>query len=137
MTIGVTIEKDFHFRRQARGRQNLRPGLEPAQATQDMPRVPRLARLMALALRFDDLLLTGQIRDQAELARLGQVTRARIAQILSLIHLAPDIQEAILNLQGGNRGSDILLADVRPIAALTDWAGQRRRWRALLRARTM
>jgi hypothetical protein len=92
---------------------------------------------MALALRFDDLLLTGQIRDQAELARLGQVTRARIAQILSLIHLAPDIQEAILNLQGGNRGSDILLADVRPIAALTDWAGQRRRWRALLRARTM
>jgi len=137
MTIGVTIEKDFHFRRQARGRQDLRPGLQPAPATQDVPRVPRLARLMALALRFDDLLLTGQIRDQAELARLGQVTRARIAQILSLIHLAPDIQEAILNLQGGNRGSDILLADVRPIAALTDWAGQRRRWRALLRARTM
>jgi len=134
MTIGVTIEKDFHFRRQARGRQNLRPGLEPAQATQDMPRVPRLARLMALALRFDDLLLTGQFRDQADLARLGQVSRARISQILGLIHLAPDIQEEILFLEGSGRKLDLLLADLRPICAVADWNAQRRRWRALMRA---
>jgi hypothetical protein len=40
-------------------------------------RVPRLARLMALAIRFDGLLRSGAIIDQAELARLGKVSRAR------------------------------------------------------------
>ena len=31
----------------------------------------------------------------ADLARLGHVTRARITQIMNLLMLAPDIQEAI------------------------------------------
>jgi hypothetical protein len=137
MSTSVTVEQVIHFQRQARGRRDLRAGAEPAAVSPDVPRVPRLARLMALAIRCDGLLQTRQIRDQAELARLGRVTRARITQILSLIHLAPDIQEAILCLQGGSRGRDVLLADVRPLAALTDWAAQRRRWRALLRARKM
>jgi hypothetical protein len=35
--------------------------------------VPRIARLMALALRFEQLLCEGKIRNYAELARLGQV----------------------------------------------------------------
>jgi hypothetical protein len=56
-------------------------------------RVPRLARLMALALRLEGLLHCGVVPHQAELARLGQVSRARISQILNLLHLAPDIQE--------------------------------------------
>ena len=61
-------------------------------------RVPRIARLMALALRFEQLVRTGAVRDYAELARLGQVSRARLTQIMNLLHLAPDIQEAILFL---------------------------------------
>jgi hypothetical protein len=90
---------------------------------------------MALAIRFDGLLQAGQIGDQAHLARLGLVTRARISQILGLIHLAPDIQEEILHLEGGGRSADPLLADVRPIYAIWDWNRQRRQWRALLRTR--
>jgi len=31
------------------------------------------------------------VADQAELARLGHVTRARVTQIMNLLHLAPDI----------------------------------------------
>src|SRR6266849_3673390 len=133
MTTSFTIEKDIHFQRRTRGRQELRARIEPSPATQATLRVPRVARLMALAVRFDGLLQTGQVRDQAELARLGRVTRARVSQILSLIHLAPDIQEEILFLQGGRRGSDLLVADLQPIAKLVDWAGQQRRWRALRR----
>ncbi len=60
--------------------------------------IPRVARLMALAIRFDGLLHEETIRDYAELARLGRVTRARITQIMKLLHLAPDIQEQILFL---------------------------------------
>jgi hypothetical protein len=134
MTTSVTIEKEIHVRRQARGRQEVLPAGQPAPATPSGERVPRVARLMALAIRFDGLLRAGQIRDQAELARLGQVSRARVSQILALIHLAPDLQEAVLHLHGGQRGADLLLADLWPVAALTDWAAQRRRWRALRRS---
>jgi hypothetical protein len=63
---------------------------------------------------------------------LGHVTRARISQILNLINLAPDIQEALLFLPPTRRGRDpILLADVQPIAATFDWRKQRRLWRQL------
>jgi len=66
---------------------------------------------------------------------LGQVTRARISQIVSLLHLAPDIQEALLFLPPTVRGRDpILLADLMPIAACIDWRKQRRLWRQLLPA---
>jgi len=37
--------------------------------------IPRIARLMALAIRFEGLLREETIRDYAELARLGRVTR--------------------------------------------------------------
>ena len=49
-------------------------------------RVPRISRLMALALRLDELVRTGVVADYAELARLGHVSRARISQILNLLH---------------------------------------------------
>ena len=53
---------------------------------------------MALAIRFDGLLRQETVRDYAELARLGKVTRARMTQIMKLLDLAPDIQERILFL---------------------------------------
>jgi hypothetical protein len=40
--------------------------------------IPRIARLMALAIRFEGLVRQGTIRDYAELARRGRVTRARM-----------------------------------------------------------
>jgi hypothetical protein len=33
----------------------------------------------------------GEVRDYADLARLGYVTRARLTQIMNLLLLAPDI----------------------------------------------
>jgi hypothetical protein len=52
---------------------------------------------------------------------------------VSLLHLAPDIQEALLFLPPTVRGRDpILLADLMPIAAAFDWRKQRRLWRQLL-----
>jgi hypothetical protein len=56
-------------------------------------RVPRVSRLLALALRLDRLVHAGAIADYATLARLGHVSRARVSQILGLVLLAPDIQE--------------------------------------------
>ncbi len=70
----------------------------PNQRKTQPGRLPRIARLMALAIRFDDLLRTGTVKDCAELARLGRVSRARVSQIMNLLNLAPDIQERLLFL---------------------------------------
>lgn len=129
MTETITIEQAVHFHRHHCGRQELLGGVAPAPTVEAPSRIPRVARLLALAIRFEGLLRTGQVRDQAALARLGQVTRARVSQILGLTHLAPDIQEEILFMQGGRRGGDLLLADLQPLVRQPDWHAQRRRWR--------
>jgi hypothetical protein len=67
-------------------------------------RVPRVSRLMALAMKFEGMIRDGVVKDYAELARLGRVTRARISRIMSLTNLAPDIQEAVLFLARVVRG---------------------------------
>ena len=62
-------------------------------------KLPHITKLMALAIRLEHLLATGQVKDQAEIARTAGITRARVTQIINLTQLAPDIQEAILNLE--------------------------------------
>jgi hypothetical protein len=50
-----------------------------------------------------------------------------------LLHLAPDLQEALLFLPPTVRGRDpLILADLMPLAACIDWRKQRRLWRQLL-----
>jgi hypothetical protein len=131
MTMTLTIEVPVDF--QPLGRCGRR-GVVPGEDKPSLPpgRVPRVARLMALALRLEELVRTGQVGNYTELASLGHVTRARICQILNLLHLAPDIQEALLFLPPTLRGRDaLILADVQPIAAAFDWRKQRRLWRQL------
>lgn len=84
---------------------------------------------MALAIRFDNLIKSGQVPDQADLARLGHVTRARVTQIMNLLSLAPDIQEEILFLPRTFRGCDPIREHMlRTMAAVLDWRKQRAMW---------
>jgi hypothetical protein len=84
---------------------------------------------MALAIRFDRLVCSGKVKDYAQLARLGHVTRARVTQIMNLLNLAPDIQEKILFLPRVNGGRDsIILRALQPIAGQPDWQQQRKMW---------
>jgi hypothetical protein len=85
--------------------------------------IPRIARLMALAIRFEGLLRDKRIRDYAELARLGRVTRARMTQIMKLLDLAPDIQEQILFLPPITGLNE---RNLRRIVIRIDWDEQRR-----------
>ena len=134
MSLTLTIEVPVSFPHQGRGGPKVRRSGADS-ASLPLGRVPRVARLMALALRLDELVRTGQIGSYRELALLGQVTRARVSQIMSLLGLAPDLQEALLFLPPTRRGRDpIILADLMPIAAAFDWRKQRRLWRRLLPA---
>ncbi len=135
MTTTWTIERQVHFRNAGHGRGKLvREGPAPEEPALPPGRVPRAAKLTTLALRFDGLLRSGEIASSADLARLGHVTRARVCQVLNLVCLAPDLQEALLFLPRTVSGRDrIILADLQPIAATPDWRRQRRLW-ARLRA---
>ena len=116
-------------RRRRRQRRDGSPGSESAPPPLPPGRVPRVARLMALAIRFDLLLREGVVADYTALARLGHVSRARVTQIMNLLCLAPDLQERLLFLPRTERGRDpIILRDLQPIAAVLDWREQRRLW---------
>jgi hypothetical protein len=132
MSLTMTIEVPVSFPHPDRGSHN-EVGSGVDSTSLPAGRVPRVARLMALALRLDELVRTGQVASYSDLAALGHVTRARICQIMNLLHLAPDIQETLLFLPPTQRGRDaIILADLQPIAAAFDWRKQRRLWRKLL-----
>ena len=128
--VGLTVQCKAHFRRGGRGRKHLELGVAPEAPVVERGRVPRLARLMALAIRFDRLVRDGQVADYADLARLGHVTRARMTQIMNLLNLAPDIQEAILFLPRTVAGQDpISERQVRRVVGEPEWKRQRRVWR--------
>lgn len=130
MTLALTITKQVHFGRAWRGRKQVREG--SAETAPNPGRIPRVARLMALAIQMEGLVRQGEVTDYAELARLAHVTRARVTQIMNLTHLAPDIQEEILDLPRSSGDRDPIREQMaRPIAAVPDWRKQRVMWRAI------
>lgn len=125
MTV-VTIKSNLHLKTPRQ--QTPSPASEPRSSG----RIPRIARLMALAHRFDGLIRDGVVTGQADLARLGRVTRARVTQIMNLLFLAPDVQEELLFLPAIERGRDRLkLSELLPIAGEWAWSEQRKLWRKL------
>jgi hypothetical protein len=91
---------------------------------------------MALACQVEESVRSGALGSYAEAAKLGRVSRSRVSQILSLLNLAPDLQEQLLFLEHPSRSRPTLvLRRVLTVAAGLDWNEQRRRWRQLHRAK--
>ena len=135
MNSTFTVECSVQFSGRGRGSRK-RPPSNPASVA-EAGRVPRVSRLMALAIRFEQLIRAGEVTGCAELAKLGHVTRARISQIMSLQCLAPDIQEEVLFLPRTPKGRDpIQLRDLLPIARIVYWRQQRTHWKDRVRPRT-
>ena len=129
---GLTVECKIHFKGGHQGRKRIRQDEAPALLPVVPGNIPRISRLMALAIRFEGLVQRGEAQDYADLARLGMVSRARITQIINLLYLAPDIQENILFLPRVFKGKEpISERDIRPIVAIVDWGKQRRMWKKL------
>ena len=124
----ITVNRKLKIQRGPRGQR--RVAVNAAVVEQVAPgRVPRISRLMALAIRFEQMLRDGTVSDQSAVARLVHVTQPRMTQIMNLLHLAPDIQEELLLLPRMTAGRDsITERDLRPVAAEVDWRKQRERW---------
>ena len=127
MTIPVN-----HTRRARSMEKRLGPP-EPPQGPKPGPRIPRITRLMALAIKLQEMIDLGEIQDYVDVARLGYITRARASQIMNLTLLAPDIQEGILfNEQAIPAGLQLSERDLRSVSKLIDWRDQRKRLSAVL-----
>ncbi len=110
-----------------------RPGL-PTRATQDDNggKVPRVSRLMALAIKLERLVREGKVSNYRALAEAGHVSRARLSQILRLTELAPEIQEELLFLPKVASGPDpITERALRQIAQAIDWDWQTKQFEAM------
>lgn len=126
----TTVTRQVHFTQTGKRKRAVR-GPVPAHA-EPQGRTPRVAKLMALAIRFDRLLQDGVVTNQSELARLARITQPRMTQIMNLLHLAPDMQEEILHLPSVTTGRDpIHEKALRPVTALINWREQRRRWKQI------
>jgi hypothetical protein len=123
-TSSVEVSFAFEFSlRSSRGRESA------PKPTAVVTTIPRIARLMALAIRFEGLVRSRAMKDYAEIGRLGHVTRARMTQIMKLIHLAPDIQEQLLflpEIEGLNE------RNLRAIVEEIDWDKQRPIFRKMI-----
>jgi hypothetical protein len=128
----LTFSLPFSPPRTAQGRPRIRNVTPPT----PVARVPRVARFMALAIESEALLHAGHVASYAELARLHQVTRARVTQIMNLLHLAPDVQEAILNLVVVDGRDPVFLRDLQPIAREWAWEDQRKKWKEFYASRS-
>ena len=131
MNEHLKVVRKVHFAVRSKGRREILPGPEPIK---DMPtqRIPRISRLMALAIHFDNMIRCGGILDYAELSSLGHVSRARVSQIMNLLLLAPDMQEQILFLPPIEKGDDpITERDIRQIVAEVYWPKQRLLWQKI------
>lgn len=116
LEIEITIAPTKNQRRRAGG-----PKLP------DPPRIPRIARLMALAMKFQQMVDRGEVRDYADLARLGYVSRARITQIMNLLSFAPDIQKDLLFASSDAPAERSL----RHVISEIHWTEQRNLWEQL------
>ncbi len=129
--MSVTITKHVQFTGGAKGSRRIQEAPRPEAPA---GRVPRISRLMALAIHMQRLIDEGVVRDYAELARLGHVSRARVTQIVNLNLLAPDIQEEIVFLPLVEGGRDPVREHaLRANAVVPGWGKQRKMWGGLRR----
>lgn len=126
MKTGLTVSARVRFEPRRNGKRCLVRPPETEASQGPCGRLPRITRLMALAIHFDGLIQSGVVTNYAELARLGNVTRARVTQIMNLLMLAPEIQELLLFLPRHEQGrGEVCLRDLQRLAAGMKWREQR------------
>jgi len=82
------------------------------------PKTPRVVELLRKAIEWQGLLESGEVPNQADIARREGITRARVTQVMGLLRLAPEIQEHIFSVPKAVRRPAITERALRPIARL-------------------
>jgi hypothetical protein len=132
--MSITVELSFHLanvgERTGGFRRVVRQGAEPTPAAPVAPisgRIPRIAKLMALAIRCDQLLRSGTVPDASALAKLAHVSQPRMTQILNLTLLRRTSRMSLLFLPLVEEGKpEISEKGMRRVCREMDWRQQRK-----------
>ncbi len=78
---------------------------------------------------MQSMIESSQVDTFQQLAEMGRVSQPRMTQIMSLLNLAPDIQEELLYLPEVIHGKAAIHERLlRPLTRELDWRMQRRMW---------
>ena len=83
-----------------------------------VPQTPRVVGLLRKAQAWQALLASGEAGTQADIARHEGITRARVTQVMGMLHLAPGIQQHILAMPEMVGRPAITERALRPISGL-------------------
>jgi hypothetical protein len=108
-------------------------GLRGGKPEEETGRVPRISRIMALVIKLEQMVRERQAPTYASLAEAGQLSRARLSQLMTLANLAPSIQETVLLLPRRRSGPEVVTEkQLRDIAQQVDWTWQRKLFDSLM-----
>lgn len=113
-------EPERHARRDAAARE-ARARARPA----------KVAQQLALAHHLHAAIDRGAVADRADVARKLGLTRARVTQLLDLLLLAPDLQDAVLALEAVDGAEPMAERRLRAVAHAGTWAEQRAVWQQI------
>jgi hypothetical protein len=82
--------------------------------------------MLALAHHLEEAIERGTFKTRVEVARRLGIVDSRVTQILSLCHLAPDIQEDVLFFEVTHGAELFTETELRKVSRLLDWDEQRR-----------
>lgn len=100
----------------------------PPAKPEPVRRPAKVAQQLALAHHLQAAIDRGAIADRADVARKLGLTRARVTQLLDLLLLAPDLQDAVLGLEAVDGAEPMAERTLREVAHAGTWAEQRTAW---------
>lgn len=97
----------------------------PPPKPEPVRRPAKVARMLALAHHLQNAIDRGLVADRAAVARKLGFTRARVTQLLDLLLLAPDLQEAVLAMEAVDGVEPMAERTLRAVAHAGAWEEQR------------
>lgn len=90
-------------------------------------RPAKVALVLATAHRWQREIDSGEVADQGSIARREGITAARVSQVMTLLSLAPALQELVLFLDAVDGVEPLVERELREAAKTVEWAEQRDR----------
>ncbi len=89
-----------------------------------VPKTPRVVELLRKAIEGKSLLESGKVASQAEIVSREGVPRARVTQVMGMLHLAPEIQEKILFMPDAIHKFLLTGRVLRPIGTINNYGNK-------------
>lgn len=102
----------------------------PVHKDREIKKEPALRQKLILAYQLQQLFDEDKVKSLKQVADWLHMTHARISQIMSLMLLAPGIQEEIL-LSANENICDLTERRIRKVAMEVDWEKQKESWKTL------